>query len=482
MGVPRATTATPVLPWRSAQLTASANSKGQGDQLAWRRPEDRSDSVVKRVRFARSTVGSAFARAVMVLASGTAIAQLIALAATPLATRLYGPDAFGVMGAFMAVVAVLAPVAALTYPTAIVVQPDDRRAVQVAQLSIILATASAMLVAAFVVLGPFATWTAKLPGTVATGALLLTTAVFFSVTRDVGLQWIIRKQQFGLMSKAAVIQATLVHGAKLLVGLVAATGGALITIVALGPLIHSALLVAGARRDSRTWPSNAPASRPSFSVLREAAVLNRDFPRFRAPHLLINRLSQSLPVIMLVSLFGSVEAGYFTAALTLMMAPVALLGKSVEDALYPRVAAMVQQARSPSAAIWRSTLVLAAVAFVPFAVLAVWSQSLFPLLLGREWTGAGTYASWLSFWIFFLLIGRPSIAAIAPLGLQGQALAISIASLILRAAAILTGGLWLQSDVAAVALFSLSSAITNFLQIILVARASARVTSMRRDA
>ena len=142
---------------------------------------------------------------------------------------------------------------------------------------------------------------------------------------------------------------------------------------------------------------------------------------------------------------------------------------------------MVQQTRSPSAAIWRSTLVLAAVALIPFAGLAVWSQSLFPLLLGPEWAGAGAYASWLALWVFFLLIGRPSIAAIAPLGLQGHALLIAIASLTLRAAAILAGSLWLQSDVAAVALFSLSGALTNLVLIAVVMRSSARVHDAGRE-
>lgn len=66
-----------------------------------------------------------FVRNVLAVVTGTATAQAITIAFAPVITRLYGPESFGQLGAFMALLNVLAPIAALTYPIAIVLPKKD---------------------------------------------------------------------------------------------------------------------------------------------------------------------------------------------------------------------------------------------------------------------------------------------------------------------------------------------------------------------
>src|SRR5699024_887504 len=86
-----------------------------------------------------------FVRNVIVLASGTAAAQMIAMALSPVITRLYGPEAYGLMGAFMAIVNIVAPVAALTYPISIVLPKKDQDAKGLIRLSIIISLIIAII-------------------------------------------------------------------------------------------------------------------------------------------------------------------------------------------------------------------------------------------------------------------------------------------------------------------------------------------------
>src|SRR5699024_8009724 len=81
-----------------------------------------------------------FVRNVIILASGTAAAQIIAMALSPIITRLYGPEAYGLMGTFMAIVSIVAPIAALTYPIAIVLPKSDQDAKGIIRLSILITT------------------------------------------------------------------------------------------------------------------------------------------------------------------------------------------------------------------------------------------------------------------------------------------------------------------------------------------------------
>ena len=78
---------------------------------------------------------SRFFRSVIVVASGTAMAQLITMAFSPVITRLYGPEAFGVLGTFVAFTHILSPLAGLTYPAAIVLPKEDSEAECLVRLS-----------------------------------------------------------------------------------------------------------------------------------------------------------------------------------------------------------------------------------------------------------------------------------------------------------------------------------------------------------
>ncbi|MBO1928615.1 hypothetical protein J4731_01440 [Providencia rettgeri] len=44
---------------------------------------------------------------------------------SPIITRLYGPEVFGILGTFTAILTVITPIAALTYPIAIVLPKSD---------------------------------------------------------------------------------------------------------------------------------------------------------------------------------------------------------------------------------------------------------------------------------------------------------------------------------------------------------------------
>src|SRR3569832_2124730 len=80
------------------------------------------DSVAARLQ---QLARRPFVRNVIALTTGTAAAQVVTVIFAPLVARQYGPAAFGALGAFTAVLGVLAPGASLTYPIAMVLPKDD---------------------------------------------------------------------------------------------------------------------------------------------------------------------------------------------------------------------------------------------------------------------------------------------------------------------------------------------------------------------
>src|SRR5699024_4669090 len=89
--------------------------------------------------FLRRRLSSPLMRNILAVASGTAAGQAVVLAFSPLITRIYGPEAFGVQGVFLALVSILGPAIALRYPMAIVVAADEGDADRLGRLSLLIA-------------------------------------------------------------------------------------------------------------------------------------------------------------------------------------------------------------------------------------------------------------------------------------------------------------------------------------------------------
>src|SRR5690606_6555112 len=77
-----------------------------------------------------------FVRNVTAIASGTALAQVITFLFTPIITRIYGPEALGVLGVFNSIVSILTPLAALSYPVAIVLPESNEESKGIVYISI----------------------------------------------------------------------------------------------------------------------------------------------------------------------------------------------------------------------------------------------------------------------------------------------------------------------------------------------------------
>ncbi len=395
---------------------------------------------------------SRFARNVAVVASGTTAAQAITMAFAPLITRIYGPEAFGLLGTFMAIVTVAIPVAALAYPIAIVLPREDRDALGLVRLSAILSFAVALL--ATVLLVPGGDWlTATLGAESVAGYLFLIPVVMlFAAWMQIAQQWLIRKKEFGVVARSAVAHSLILNSATTGVGWLHPVGAVLIVLAALGHALHAALLFIGAHRCYR---AKAPEGEEGARTpLRALAHRHRDFPLYRAPQNFINAASQSLPVLMLAAFFGPLAAGFYTLTKIVMGMPTTLIGKAVNDVFYPRITEAAHNGENLPRHIVQATGALLAIGVVPFGLVVLFGPWLFGLVFGADWVMAGEYARWLALFFLFNFINKPCVAAVPALGIQRGLLVYELFSTGTKALGLVAGFYWFGSDVWAVALFS----------------------------
>lgn len=396
----------------------------------------------------------------MLVATGTAGAQILTMAFAPIITRMYGPEAFGLLGTFMAILGVVTPIAALAYPIAIVLPKSDDDAKGIAKLSLRIALFMALILSVILLFA--GDKIAALLGMQAIAAfmLLIPLAMLFSAFQQIMQQWLIRKKQFKVTARIAVSQSLILNSSKVGLGWFWPVGSVLIILATIGNALYAVQLWFGAKKwaDKDGLINEAAESEVDLKTL---AYKYRDFPYYRAPQTFINALSQSLPVLMLASFFGPASAGFYAIGRTVLGMPSMLVGKAVADVFYPTIAEIANRGEDLHRPLFKATLALAVVGIIPYGVVFLFGPLLFSFVFGEEWRVAGEYARWLSAWSYFGFMNRPSVAALAVLNMQRFFLVYEVVSLILRAASLYIGFAILNNDLQAVILFSISGVILN---------------------
>ena len=85
----------------------------------------------------KSKIKSEFTRNVLTLMTGTTISLAIPIAISPILTRIYTPEDFGVFSLYMAITTIIAVIATGRYELAIMLPKKDENAADILILSLI---------------------------------------------------------------------------------------------------------------------------------------------------------------------------------------------------------------------------------------------------------------------------------------------------------------------------------------------------------
>lgn len=394
------------------------------------------------------------------VASGTVAGQVIVFAFSPLITRIYSPEIFGLQGIFLALVSIFSPLIAMRYPMAIVVADNEEDVARLSQLSFLIAFGLSGILG-FLILTAQAQ-VLSLLGAEALGHLIwfLPVALLCVALKDVADYRAARFDAFRLIGIVTVIQAFLSNLARVLGGLITPVAGILIGVTSAAPALQSALLHFGLR--NRAIPSPPVSASAMVSLLKK----HKDFALYRMPTDTLNAASQSVPVVLLAALFSPAVAGLYTLTRIVFNLPLNVISASIGNVLYARFAEQARNGEPILPLLVRSTAALLAI--TPMIIGFAWfAPAVFAFVFGEEWREAGNYARWVSLWIGVGIATVPAVRCIPVIDKQKVALIFNVALAALRVFSIVAI-YWLSgSAIMAVASFSVVSALMNALMIII---------------
>ncbi|UJL45809.1 oligosaccharide flippase family protein [Virgibacillus sp. NKC19-16] len=401
---------------------------------------------------------SKFVRDVFIMATGTAGAQAVTVALSPIITRLYGPEAFGVMGTFTALTQIIIPVAALTYPIAIVLPKSDKNAKSLIKLSLYITLTIATITTLILLFFNNTIVNVFQIEEIAPFLYLIPLVIIFAGVMQVTEQWLIRTNQFSINAKANFMQSVITNGSKAGIGFIYPVASVLVVLQAAGNAIKAFIMIMFVRKSS--YKGETKPQEENYSV-KELAKKYKDFPIYRAPQTFLGAFSESLPILLLTTFFGPASAGYYSIGRTVLGLPSRLIGQSIGDVFYPRISKAANNGENISDLIVKATLSLGAIGIIPFGIVIIFGPWLFEFVFGSGWDVAGEYARWISLTSFAVFMNKPSVRSMPVLNAQRLHLIYTIILVATRGLALVVGFYVFKSDIMAIALFGISSVILN---------------------
>lgn len=397
----------------------------------------------------------------IIVMTGTAIAQVIGFMLMPVISRLFTPSDFGVFGSFNAVVGVIAAGITLEYEQAIMLPKEKNDAFHLFFISCIAIVIISFLCLLACLIAPIYLM-ALIKVQEIWGLVLLVFSVFIIGSNIVLQAWCVRAKAFQYTSASQVIRSLSTNSMQVGFGFFKIGPIGLIMSNVLADLIASINLF-------RVFSRDVMQSSPEISWVRikQLAKEYRDFPIYSASQNVINAMSSGIPVLLLTHFFGIAVAGGYAFGIRLIFTPMGLLTRALRQVLFQKAGETQHHGGSLLSLYTKVTVGLFIVGIFPALIIIIWAPQIFSLIFGTQWYMAGEYARSLMIWVLFVFCNVPAILFARLIRIQRTVFFYDLILLIARVSLLVISGLYLTA-LQSITLFSLLSAMMNLMLIFLV--------------
>lgn len=358
----------------------------------------------------------AFMKSVLLVAGGTAFAQLIAILITPVLSRLFTPGDFGVLALYTSALSILSPFATLKYDLAIPLEKDEKGAINVFFLSIvcIIIFSSIVLVIVLLFAGAFSRMLNAEEFEPFMWLLPIGTATIGLYTTSLHLA--LYYKSYRSITKTKIAQGIARSTTQVGFGGVG-FGGPLGLI--LGEIAGQAW---GFRTLTKPFFGSVTFSLKNVTIrdLSNAAKKYRKFPLISSPSTLLQGIGLQVSTFLLSALYGTEVTGSFGFAQRIIAAPLMLIGTAIGQVYFAEGARLI---REDPDRFYRLTLKtskrLFTIGGIIAGILIPFGPFLFEIVFGEPWRVAGEFSRILALMLMIRFVVFPISSALVIIEKQG---------------------------------------------------------------
>ena len=319
--------------------------------------------------------------------TGTAVAQAIPVAISPILTRIYTPEDFGVFALFLAISSILATIVNGRYELAIMLPKKDEDAINIFALGFIITCFITILL--FFVVFVFDDYLTKLLGNkeISFWLYFIPLAVFFSGLYNVLNYFNNRKKRYKDLRNATILKSIVLCIVQLVVGFVKTGASGLIS----GSLLSN--MFANMKLARNILKDKILISKIQKVKIVALAKKYKDFPKFSMLAGLLNSSSTNLNNIMIPTFYGLTTLGFYSLVERVLGMPSSLISSSIGQVFFQQASDEKKKTGSAYKIFKQTTLRLIFLGIPIFGILYFIVEDIFVVVFGEEWRIAGSYAN-----------------------------------------------------------------------------------------
>jgi len=338
------------------------------------------------MRVRRKLGASHYLRDVLLQASGNSAAQLLGIVAMPLLTRLYAPSDFAAFNLFTQLVAGLAILLTLRFEYLVMLPAEKSEADDVLRLTIFMGAIHVLWLTPLLWILPGQWAWLRSQGAIAHW-LWLAPISAYAVSLAVGFQQAVQRGGDFRASALAEFVGRSAYVACAMVGSLALPNivGLMASTLANGVAKLFWLMRAGSDC-ARMWLqlSSAPIAMSIRRMAVSTSVSN-----------LISLFSGIAPMIFIADRYGANALGQYGLVVSTLYLPSVLLGQAIGQVYYQRACRLHGDGLAFAHLLIATSRNLAKLGLPLYALIALISPLVYPLVFGAEWVSAGELARWL---------------------------------------------------------------------------------------
>ncbi|CAM4076460.1 lipopolysaccharide biosynthesis protein [Kerstersia similis] len=376
------------------------------------------------------------------LATGAISGQLVVLMVSPILTRIYSPDAFGVFGGYVACLYILGCVSALKYDVAIPLVKSSRQANSLIALAVFINVIFSVLIF-FIIFCVLALYPNKEYEFV---LWALPLGLLLSGVYSVFMYYNLRLRKAGLIAKTRFIQSLSGAMAQVSLGYLMAGVSALV----IGQIVS---ISAGGGRLMRASRLKNMRCYFSASLLWATARRYIDFAKYNSPSALLSVGNNHLPVILIGGLFSPAAAGVYVIVHRILITPLSIVSSSISSAI-------LSFGADSSKMSFGRNVVLVFLCLSPLSVFAaVFGYHVFGYVFGAEWASGGQVVAWMMLFLSYKFMYDATFMLYAARNNLKEGLGTQIIVFVIRLGGLVVCSVFFDFDVS-IFIFSISSSLT----------------------
>ena len=340
----------------------------------------------------------------------------------PLLTHLYSPIEFGELSLFISTVSILGVFTTLRYSTAIPLEKDNNNLINLIFLCFVLVVFFGILTSAiFYLINLF--YPNKFDNFF---SILICFSILGKGFYEILSSWCVNEKKFNLITKSKIYQSSFSSVIKLIFGYFGLTNVGLM-------IGHITLESSGIIIIFRSFLQNNLNfyKKIKYSIIKNLLIKHKKFPIFQLPSQLLMVSSNNLIIFLIPLLFGVESLGLYALAISILNAPLNVIGQSVSHVYYAEISSMGKNKSNKISELTINIIKKMSLLFFPLLIIVFFGESIFSFIFGNEWQKSGLYAAALCPLVLSRFIASPIMSIFNLYGLQEVQLKISLQRLVL---------------------------------------------------